>query len=306
MSDANLVLGRLRSEQPLAGTLQLDVERARAALALLGRTPEEAAAAVVAVVDANMARAVRRVSLERGFDPRDFTLVAFGGAGALHACAVAEATGISRVLVPRYPGVLSALGMACAPEAVEASRGALLRFDDGGNEPTRALAALAREVAAEAASRFRDATGQEPELLSWHADVRYEGQAHELRVDLPEAAPRAIGSAFEEAHERQYGYRTPGTPVELVALRARASGRSRPAPVPTAPVGDPAAPVPIILAAPGGREQRATLYRREELTPGQEIRGPAVVVQEDAATFVPTSWSGRVDDFLNLVLEADG
>ncbi|MFQ5381362.1 MAG: hydantoinase/oxoprolinase family protein [Dehalococcoidia bacterium] len=304
VSDADLVLGRLRIEQLLAGTLRLDVARAREALAPLGATPEEAAAAVDAVVDGNMARAVRRVSLERGFDPSGFTLVAFGGAGPLHACSVAEATGIRRVLVPRYPGVLSALGMVCAPEAVEVSRGALLRLDGGTGNPGEALAGLARELAAEASARFRAAAGGKPERLSWHADARYAGQAHELRVDVPETTPAAIASAFEEAHECRFGYRTPGVPVELVTLRARGTGPDRPVPVPPAPGGSPVPPSPVRIVDGAGREVPAGLYRRASLRAGEVFAGPAAVIQDDATTFVPPGWWAEVDGFLNLILEA--
>lgn len=301
VSDANLVLGRLRPEQPLAGMLQLEAGRSRAALAPLGKTPELAATAVASVVDANMARAVRRVSLERGFDPAGFTMVAFGGAGPLHACAVAAAVGVPRVLVPRYPGVLSALGMVSAPDAVEVSRGLLLTLGAGRDQE---LETVSGELSSRATSEFSEIGQGEAPAITWHADVRYLGQAHELRVDFASVETTAIGEAFNLAHDRQFGYSTPEAAVEVVTLRARAVGVTRPIPLPADVPASPAVPSRVAVLLDSGEEASAGLYQRAALVPGQAFEGPAIVLQEDATTFIPPRWRAEVDQFLNLVLEA--
>ena len=297
VSDANLVLGRLRPDVPLAGALLLDPARAEAALASLGGSPWEVAAAVVAVVNANMARALRAVSLERGFDPADFTLVAFGGAGPLHACDLAAELDIARVLVPRHPGVLSALGMVTAPESRERSIAVLstLEGDDAGVR------------LGEAADRLRD----EPEggetaawAESWSADARYVGQAHELRIAVPEPAPRAIADAFHAAHERRFGFGAPGRAVEVVALRRRLTAAAPPFPLDRAEVvAHEARANARALVFDGQSRLPAAIFEREALLPGARFAGPAVVTQADATTYLPPGWRATVDAYGSMLLE---
>ncbi len=300
-TDANLVLGRLRPEVPLGGAVPPSAERAAAALSTLG-DPEEVAEHVVAVANANMARAVRRVSLERGYDPRAFTLVAFGGAGPLHACELAEEVGMTRVLIPLLPGVLSAFGMLAARESVEAVRAVVQVL-----EPPSAgsLAATAEALAREARERLARFAAR-PERVRWFADARYLGQAHELPVEVESPAPEAIAGAFHAAHERQFGFAAPDRPVELVALRARAEAESPPVPLPRMP--GQRGPVERRSAAIRfrGASLEAQVVEREALGPGSRVRGPTVVVQRDATTFVPPGWVGEVDDFGNVHLEARG
>ncbi|GAB4326435.1 MAG: hydantoinase/oxoprolinase family protein [Dehalococcoidia bacterium] len=291
VTDADLVAGRLPADVALAGGLRLDEGRARAALERLGR-PEEMAAAVVRVVNANMARAVRRVSLERGYDPADFTLVAFGGAGPLHACELADDVGIPRVMVPRYPGVLSALGMVTAPESIELGRGLLVPADAAAAEALRDAAAALR---AETEDAFA-ATGAPIERVVWLADARYEGQAHELRVAVEDPAPDAIAGAFHEAHLQRYGYHAPARPVTVVALRCRVEGPRLELPMAQA---DARAEAQHLEPSAGG----AVTVDRAGMAPGSTLRGPCIVAQEDATTFVPGGWRGEVDAQLNLVLE---
>jgi N-methylhydantoinase A len=298
VSDANAVLGRLRREQPLAGSLSLDVERARSALATLG-DPASVARDIIEVVNANMARALRTVSVERGFDPAAFTLVAFGGAGPLHACELADEVGIGRVLVPRHPGVLSALGMVTAPLVLERSLAA----------GARPLALLKEQLSSAAFSAAREAAWGEAELAAasaqWLADARYRGQGHELRVQLDDGAfdSAGVGAAFHAAHEQRYGYADSARPVEIVNLRIRLTSPSLVAlPGTTARA----------TTSPGGTEvvldgAPARLFHRTGLAPGKAFPGPAVVVQDDATTFVPPGWRAHVDASSNLLLErADG
>jgi 5-oxoprolinase (ATP-hydrolysing) len=204
VTDANLVAGRIPAGAALPGLGVLEVEAARTALAALGLgTPEEAAAGVLAVVDASMEQALRAVSVERGVDPRGLALVAFGGAGPLHACALADALGMPAVVVPARAGVLSAVGILGAPRQVDLVRSwptpAVLTGLEG------ALAALGDEAAAEAGE------GAAVELA---VDCRYVGQSHEITVPTVDA--------FADAHRQRNGYARPGAPVEVVALRATA------------------------------------------------------------------------------------
>ena len=294
VSDANLVLGRLRPDAPHGGTLIPDPGRAREALGTLG-DPDTIAAAVVEVANATMARALRRVSLERGYDSAGFTLVAFGGAGPLHACELAAELGIARVLVPRHAGVLSAIGIAAAPEVIERGQGLLLTLDEGAGERVRGTAAT---IEAQSIAELHAAGGTLAEL-TWAADVRYRGQAHELRVAIARPAPDAIAEAFHAAHEREYGFATREREVELVALRCRAQGEPRALPrMGVEAETDPAEPAPITLA--GG--VRAVQVPRPALPLGATLDGPAVVTQPDATTFIPQGWRATVDPAGNLVV----
>ena len=196
VTDANLMLARIPPDGALPGLGTLDLGAARAALA----RADVRADGVVAVVNANMERALRAVSVERGVDPRSLVLVAFGGAGPLHACALADALGMQRVIVPARAGVLSALGMLGAPRARE-----LVRSWTGEGSVDRALATLASEARALVGAVATTLTA---------LDVRYVGQSHELTVESLDA--------FHDEHDRRNGYARPDAPVEIVALRARA------------------------------------------------------------------------------------
>jgi N-methylhydantoinase A len=203
VTDAHVVLGRIDPERLMGGTLRIDPARAEKALARLGK-PRDVAAAVIRVANSNMERAIRAVSVERGEDPRDYPLVAFGGCGGLHACELAESLGIGTVIIPRMAGVLSALGMLLADRQRDFSIGALGASDYEAR--FRKLEKLAPRGARK--ERF--------------ADVRYAGQSYELTIPW--------GSSFHEAHQRVYGYSDPGRATQIVTLRVRATiGVQRPA-----------------------------------------------------------------------------
>jgi N-methylhydantoinase A len=291
VSDANAVLGRLRPEQRLAGWLGLDLKRAQTALATLGPA-EEAARSVIAVVNANMAGALRRVSLERGFDPAMFTLVAFGGAGPLHACELAAEVGIGRVLIPRHPGVLSALGMVAAPLAVERSLPVTSDLD-------AALASRLRHDLDDAAGAAGWTSAERAAAhLGWFVDARYRGQGHELRVplDSPPETAQTAEAAFHAQYERRFGYGDRTRPVEIVNLRARLESPGLAPPLLTRRPGQaPPGHTVIVDGAP------ASLFNRDALSPGVRIEGPAVVIQDDATTFLPAGWLGEVDMFDNIL-----
>ncbi len=291
VTDANLVLGRLRPEQRLGESVAPDIDRARLAMASLG-PPEDAARAVIEVVNANMARSLSRVSLERGFDTSEFTLVAFGGAGPLHACALAQQLGFGRVFVPRFPGVLSALGMLTAPEAAERTQGLVLALEPGSDGHLREAA---HQLDEEARAEMKTA-GAETERTSWSGDARYAGQAHELRVSVAKPTRESFTAALHAAHEQRYGYSRPDATVELVTLRARAEGAS------------PVLELPTIKGA--GRRAFAPsgdmlVVERAALAAGDQVRGEASIFQPDATTYLPEGWLATVDKFGNLLMERE-
>lgn len=290
VTDADLVLGRLPADRPLAGAITLDRGRAEAALDRLGRQlglgVEETALGVLRVVHASMERAIRRMSVERGHDPRRFTLVAFGGAGPMHAVELALELGMAGVLVPRFPGVGSAVGMAGADEIRDFSR-TVLQPVDGPVDPSLWEPLELRAAGFEAASRARS------------ADLRYVGQSFEVEVQAADLT--GLRAAFEDAHERLYGYREPGRPVELVTARLRAV-TAHPAVTTTTMVGPAPAPATTRLRFDSGWVPAAQV-ERSSLAPGTCLDGPALVLQADTATVVPPGWSGRALDTGDLLLE---
>jgi N-methylhydantoinase A len=313
VSDAQALLGRLLPAHFLGGRMPLFPDRARLALTPLAESfggVERAAAAVVRVANANMDRAIRVVSVERGHDPRAFTLVAFGGAGPLHACDLAELLGIPRVLVPRYPGVLSALGMVVAPVTRD-FLAPLMREIDGDS-----LALDLERLIAELTARGRDelvADGYDVRGLSVEVSLsmRYAGQSYELSVPAPTRRGRggrtsaldapALRTAFHATHARRYGHAAPNRAVEAVSLRVRAV---LPPPRvdlrPHVEDGDARAGTTTVWF---DRPRRSTVLLRERLRPGDSFDGPAIVPQMDATTVVPPGWRARVDDAANLVIE---
>ncbi|MCX5765785.1 MAG: hydantoinase/oxoprolinase family protein [Gemmatimonadetes bacterium] len=222
VTDAHIALGNLDASR-LSGGVQLDAAGAKRAIAALaatlGATPERTAAAIVSIADAEMARALRRVSVERGIDPRSCALVAFGGGGPLHACALADLLGMRSILVPPYAGVLSALGLAIAPERRDAARSVMRAVD------TLDAAWFASTLPALAE---RASGGRTMARHSWHARVRYAGQGHELDVPcMPSDDGNALAARFSSMHQSRYGF-VLDRAVEMVALRVAAMGNAVP------------------------------------------------------------------------------
>ena len=311
VTDANLILGRLPPRRFLGGAFPLDLERARRVSGEWlkatgsGLRLEQFALGVVRVVNAAMEKAIHVVSIERGSDPRDFTLVAFGGAGGLHACELAQALGIPRVLVPALPGALSAFGILASDVVKDYSRSVLWQVPE-----KLPLGRLDQEFAALAGSAVRDFRSEGWRgRIRWdrRVDVRYRGQGYELNVPYT----RSMVETFERLHQRHYGHSYPGREVELVTLRLRAtmkppltavswagaeveeSGSERAS---QRPAGD------RIAMFFGGRKIRATVYAREQLASGKNYRGPAVVTEYSATTFVPPGIGFSVGPEKNLVM----
>ncbi len=283
VTDANLLLGHLREDVPLAGGIALDraaAERAVGALAArLGLDLRACAEGIVRVANAEMTRALRVVSVERGIDPRDHALVAFGGAGPLHAVAIAEELGIARVVAPRTSGVLAALGLVVAPRRRDAQR-SVLRAG-----AALSAAAIAADVA-QLAGAVGDALGEPDAAIATTYELRYRGQSFELAIPFaagaPPATPQELRAAFEAAHEERYGYRDPDEQVELVTVRVSAT---TPAPAP-----------PGAAPADGGPP------------PGTTLPGPVVVPLPESTLVIPGGWTGTVreDGAIDVRRSEDG
>jgi N-methylhydantoinase A len=309
-TDANLVLGRLDAAHFLGGAMSLDIDEAQEALSELARamepqsppSPQAAAWGVIRVANATMERAIRRISVERGYDPRRFALLAFGGAGPLHACDLAAALNIPTVLVPRTPGVLSALGMLVADLVKDYSQTVMLRADGLSRADLRTHLRPLEDRGREELI----AEGVEPDAVSLARalDMRYVGQSHELTVPL--TAGDDFIRAFHQAHGRRFGHQHPDEPVEIVNVRVIARGAMTKPEFPTEMPGaaDPAAARVGHKAVYFGPTSpvETQLYQRERLRAGHVLTGPAVVFQLDTTTVIPPGWQAQVDRYGALVI----
>ena len=317
VTDANLVLGRLRPDFFLGGTRSspLDVQSARFALAELGHklslSPEEAALGVIRIANITMERALRRVSLEQGYDPRNYTLVPFGGAGPLHACDLAEALGMQNILVPRHPGVLSAMGLLMADVTADASQAILKPIATLLNDP-ESLAAVVMKLERQVLKRLK--TSRSRCRFAASLDMRYSGQSYEITTPMPipvsaESLAQAA-SSFHAAHNQRYGYASPDLPVECVTVRIQASlpGARFSPDIKQAkpnPLSDALVYTKSIWLGTGGPGE-TPCYDRNRLQPGHRFDGPALIVQYDTTLVVNSSWRVHIDSWGNAVLNVLG
>jgi N-methylhydantoinase A/oxoprolinase/acetone carboxylase beta subunit len=309
VTDASIVLGYLDPNYFAGGTLKLQPERSFAAVqekiaAPLGLTVARAALGIHQVINSQMAEAIRFVSIRQGYDPREFALVALGGAGALHATQLATELSITRIIIPRYPGVLSASGLLVAPTEHEASAAfprslasltsadAQSVFDELDSRCAQFMAA--EGAAAESIQRFR------------YADMCYQGQSYNIEIPFPDARdPIAqLTRDFLRAHERVYGYAA-DSPIAIVNLRAihRSLAQTKFAEQDYAPSGGP--PLKgrrcVMFQAASGPVE-TPVYQRDELELGAEIRGPAIFEQSDTTMIVEPGWSARVEKSGNIII----
>lgn len=306
VTDAHVWLGRIPPDAFLQAEGGLDREGVlvplRQLASQLGSSLEEAAVGVLAVADATMERALRVISVERGFDPRDFALVSFGGAGGLHAAELAHRLSVPRVILPPDPGLLSAFGMLVAPPARERARTVLLDTRDPNVESE--LKRVYETLEAEAIHELVALGWSEDELqLKQWVDARYRGQSFELAVPFP-----GWRDAFHEAHGHRYGFSRRDQAVEAVTLRVRAEA---PAPSPELPALPPAASAtPPDLGAVrlhyGGEWIEGVQLPREKLLPGHRLEGPALITEYSSTTWVPTGWLVDVMPWGSLHLEFQG
>ena len=305
VTDAHVFLGRVDATRFLGGRMRLTPDRIAPHLGPLARraglTAERFAEGVLAVANANMERAIRVISVERGYDPRQFALVAFGGAGGLHACDLARALEFRTVIVPPQPGLLSAFGMLWADSVKDFAQTVLVPYESFSATAQRnAFAPLER-----AARNAMKAEGFAPRAVSLERlfDLRYVGQAYELSVP---SGPRAA-AAFHALHHQQYGHADATRPVEVVTLRVRVRGRVRTPRVTRQRSGKSSvrsARIGTQRMRFGGKSHAGVVYDREGLRPGHRFIGPAIVTEMSATTVVPPDFRGRVDGYGNLLLEA--
>ena len=313
VTDANLLLGRLQPEKFLGGNFTLDLDRTRRiAKEWLKKNQsslplEKFASGVIRVVNATMEKAIRVVSIERGRDPRQFALVAFGGAGGLHACALAETLNIPHVIIPAMPGALSALGILSSDVVKDYSRTVLWRVSKRipQEELNREFAALEKT----AAEDFRREAWSGKIHHARSVDLRYRGQGYELKIPCTTGLLRD----FEREHQRRYGYTHPNRDVEIVTLRLRVLIKSPKLNIPTARVGTDAfvrrgraklgriSPLeaPVLFE---GKMLKTKVYAREELKPGKNYCGPAILTEYSATTVIPPGKQFHLDKANNLII----
>ncbi len=303
MTDANAVLGYLDPGSPLGGDLRVDRAAAEAAIAQhiaapLGISPLAAAAKIVEIVNANMCEALRIVSIERGLDPRDFSLIAFGGAGPIHAAALAEELQIPMVLLPPAPGAFSALGLVATDLKRDYAR--TFYADLGSADPAR-LAAMVDGMEAAGHAMLQEAgiPAARREMLRF-ADLRYPRQAYELTVPMqPGPITRDVlerlMTDFHRKHEQTYGHANPQERVQMVNVRLTATGRLPPIQLVQQPHGEPTPPRTRTAWFPGTGAVSCTAQWRDSLRPGDVLAGPAIVDALDSTSVIPPGWAGTVD-----------
>jgi N-methylhydantoinase A len=312
VTDANLILGRLAADHFLGGQMALDVAAAEAALQQLaqtaglsprsGLTPAQTAAlGVIEVVNAHMERALRVISVQRGHDPRDFSLVSFGGAGGLHAVDLARSLSIPRVLIPPNAATLSAFGMLTADVIKDYVRTIMCSGDTAYEEIEALMAPLVEQGLGDLAAEGVPAAETTVECL---LDMRYEGQSYELTVPFT----RNFGAGFHDAHAQAYGYSDPELPVEVVNLRLRAVGSLPRPPLSRAEAGPTEPDIALFDRRPVVLAQGVTevpFFDGQDLQPGHQIMGPAVIVHSDTTIFLGLQDELAMDGYNNLIIKVN-
>lgn len=300
VTDANLLLGRLRIDGFKSSSMQLDLAAARGAMQplaeALGLSVEEAALGVIRIANEHMVRALRKISLERGHDPQEFVLACFGGAGGLHVCALADAMGMRQALVPTCGGVLSALGMLVAQPSRELSHSVLQPLQQLDEAQLESLFAQMQQQGMADMQRELSA----PAKISRSLDLRYQGQSFNLT--LPWMPLAELPQAFHQLHQSTYGHAL-DLPVELVNLRLRLEGEAPPFELPRIDSQQqPGVSEPVWVEC-AGFEHPLPLYQREQLQAGQQLQGPALIVEAVSTTLLAEHWQCQVDPYGNLLLE---
>ncbi len=307
VTDANLLLGRFGSDSLLGGDLKLDRQRTQEAFEKFAAeitektkhktTPISAALGIIAVANANMEQALRFVSIEKGFDPKYFTLVSFGGAGGLHIAELAQALRVPKVLIPPAPGALSALGVLMADVVKDYSRTVMLPAEslelEKGEEIFAELTSMAKQ------DLIEEGFSSDKITLSRRAAIRYRGQSFELDI----AWSKQLLTNFHKAHEKRYGYADPKRAVEIVSLKLRAIGIStKPAIKKHARSTQLAKALFSSKVYFHNRPMQVPVYKREDLVVGSKLIGPLIVLEYSSTTLVPINFELEVDDFSNLII----
>ncbi len=317
VTDANLVLGRLAATNFLGGQITLDAEAATRVIgklaAELGRTPDETAEGALTVLNSNMANAIRSRTVQKGIDPRDFTLCGFGGAGPLHAAEVAGMLGVRHVLIPPHPGITSAIGLLTADLEYHALRTA---FAVKGALDRGRLQGLFSDMESELSGIFaNDGVPVARTRMLRQGDLRYVGQGYELKIDFPageitEDALEQVWAAFHDRHRAEYGHAFEASPIEIVTVKVRGIGEVE-------KLGEPSAYTGAVQPQEIGRGRCVfrvsdvlqtfdTPYLdRRSLPVGQDMHGPAILLQTDTTTVVPPGWTYSADRFGNVRMTFD-
>lgn len=308
VTDANLLLGRLRAENFLGGEFRLDIERAQALFAEwisqngLGWPPEQLALGIIRVVNATMEKALRVVSIEQGHDPREFSLLAFGGAGALHACELASALSMPRVIVPPAPGALSAYGILVSDVVKDFSRTApMLLTASEFRKSANQIGKIFDELREAALREYSHEEWKGSPRLEYSIDMRYQGQGYELRIPWKKSA--SLLEDFHGAHQRRFGYHHPGKKIEAVTLRLRATLAEKSSALVRSETGKRKKDqrrASVILA---GKAAQTPLLTREHLKTGFTSAGPLIIAEYTATTVVPPGWKLSVHRSGTLLLE---
>ena len=310
VTDAHVALGHLPAERPLGGLEPLDVDAARRAIATLGATLglsiEEAAEGILEIADAAMERAIRVISIERGHDPREYALLAFGGAGPLHAVSIARRLSIPRVVVPATAGVLSAFGLLASEVGYDTSRSVVRRLAGLGEGTVREMI---DDLCARGDAVLRG-QGLDPSAIrrAVSADLRYVGQSHELSVPFPrsddgEWSMAELAGAFHAEHEARFGHSDPSEDVELVTLRTRTIGPAALADTPPMQAAGGIGEWAVEARFFGHGRVTTRVIPRASLREGSEVEGPAIVAGEDATILIPPGTGGRCDRLGTIMLE---
>jgi N-methylhydantoinase A len=310
VTDANLFLGRLPHESKLAGNMNLKLDLAKSALDSVGTklnlSTEETAAGITAIINAAMANAIREITVSRGIDPREYSLVAYGGAGPLHAVAIAAELELGSVIVPANPGVLSAWGMLQADSRHDLVMNFYsqlkaidkVKFEEG----VKKLEADARQIL------IQEGITTEEMVIQPAADLRYVGQEYTVTVEWdPTLAIDGVLSSltdlFESQHLVRYGHNNPGEDIELVNIRLSGIGLAR-----KSKISDASSPISSVASGTqktffDGSWHEATIYWRDSLEIGSKTVGPATILENDCTTTIPPGWHAKMVSGRHLILE---
>ena len=306
VTDANLLLGRLDSSRFLGGNIALDIKRVQESMAAFARqcgyTPSQAAEGIIAVVNTKMERAIRAISIERGYDTREFALISFGGAGGLHACELAKNLSIPVVLVPKNAGILSAFGMLISDVAKSYSQTILLKVKSIVYQKLLKMF----ETMEERAYREMQAEGFAPSEIIFQrtVDMRYEGQSYELNIPFDEM----FSEHFNQIYTQRFGYYNIKNVIELVNLRIRAIAPLRKPSFHKGKLYGPDPSEALIYRCPAMISEdvgEVSVYDRELLFPGHVINGPAIIVEYSATTLIPPEFVCQVDECSNLLIKLE-
>jgi len=297
VTDANVVLGRIPSEQSLGGYLKIDKAAAEIAVTNIAEklsvTVEQAALGIIKVANEHMVQALRVMSVQRGDDPKDFTLVSFGGAGGLHICELAEALNMHEALIPIHGGVLSAFGMLVAAPAREMSHSINKRFEECSEETVNQVL---EKLSTQGLELMQAELGGQKASINSSVDVCYSGQSFSLPVAWTNL--QDVEQKFHQLHEQRYGHRMKNG-LELVTIRVKLEGCSPEFSLPEISRHESSAQVQVRLAA---EQQSAAVYQRDKIAAGQKINGPALILEKVATSYIKSGWQAEADKLGNLLL----